>query len=382
MATDRDYYEILGVARSASEKDLKRAYQKLALKFHPDRNPDDPAAEERFKEASEAYEVLANPEKRQIYDQFGKEGLRGRGMGTHFDDVSEIFSNFGDVFSEVFGDIFGQGRRRGRRGPRPGNDLRHDIEISLDEAFAGARKELNLETPVTCAECQGTGAKAGSQPQTCSACKGAGQVRVAQGFFVLTTTCPECHGQGAVVRDPCPKCRGRGRVAEDRKVTLRIPPGVDDGVRMRVQGEGEPGDPGAPPGDLYVFLHVTPHPQFHREGRDLHALLPVTFSQAALGATLDAPSLGEPREVKVPAGSQPGDELRVRGAGMPSLNGTGPGDLIYHLKVVVPKSLSRRQRELIKELAKEESPIAEQVTEEKPGFFERLGQMLCEDGKA
>lgn len=377
MENDRDYYEILGVTKDADEKELKAAYRKCALKYHPDRNPDSDA-EEKFKEASEAYEVLSDPTKRQIYDQYGRAGLQGQGMNSGFADVSDIFSRFNDVFGDFFGSMFegmGSSRRR-RRGPRPGEDLRYDLEITLPEAARGTRRELTLNMAAPCETCSGSGAKPGTSPVACERCGGAGQVRISQGFFVLTTTCPDCQGKGVVVRERCPKCRGRGRVERERKVTLRIPPGVDDGVRMRVQGEGEPGEPGAPPGDLYVFIRVAKHERFERHGRDLHCILPVSFPQLALGAKVQAPTLDEPQEVKIPSGAQPGDVVRLRGLGVPGLNGEAAGDICYHLELVVPRRLTRRQKELIRELAKEDG---DEVQDGKPGIIERLGQLFSEE---
>ncbi|MBM4321079.1 MAG: molecular chaperone DnaJ [Deltaproteobacteria bacterium] len=377
MENERDYYEILGVSKSADDKELKKAYRKLALQYHPDRNQNDATAEEKFKEASEAYEILSNPEKRRIYDQFGRAGLQGHGMSPGFTDVADIFSHFNDIFGDFFGNVFGGTGRSGRRrrGPRPGNDLRYDLEISLSEAVHGTRRELSLSTAFACEKCGGSGARAGTSPVPCERCGGAGQVRISQGFFVLTTTCPDCQGRGMVVRERCSECRGKGKVQRERKVSLRIPPGVDDGVRMRIQGEGEPGEPGGAPGDLYVFIHVQSHDLFERHGRDLHCVLPVSFPQVALGAKLEAPTLDEPRELKIPAGSQPGEVIRLHGAGVPGLNGEPPGDICYHLKLVVPRSMTRRQKELIRELAREGG----NEIDGKPGLLERLGQLFSEE---
>ncbi len=374
METKRDYYEILGVDRSADERELKRAYRKLALKFHPDRNQDDPVAEERFKEASEAYDVLSDAERREIYDRYGHEGLQGRGMGGGFSGVDDIVSHFNDVFGDLFGSMFG-GQRRGRRGPRPGNDVRYDLEITLREAVRGTKRTLNLRTPAHCKACSGSGARAGSQPVACQRCGGGGQVRIAQGFFVLTTTCPDCRGQGKVVRDACPECSGKGRILVEREVSLNIPAGVGDGVRMRVAGEGEAGEPGAEPGDLYVFLSVQRDEQFERYGRDLHCPLDLSFPQAALGATLTAPTLDDPQEIEVAPGSQHGDEVRLKGAGVPGLNGEPTGDIVYHLQLKVPRKLNRKQRELLKELADE----AGDAVSNHVGFFERIGNLFHEE---
>ena len=374
MESRRDYYEILGVARDAQTGELKRAYRKLALKYHPDRNPDDSEAEERFKEASEAYGVLSSPEKRRVYDQFGHEGLQGHGMGGGFRDMSDIFSNLNDIFGDFFGDIFGGWPRgpRGARVRRPGNDLRYDLDLSLKEAVLGTSKELDISSQVRCKTCKGSGARPGSSPIICQRCKGQGQVRVAQGFFVLTTNCPDCGGKGSVIPDLCADCKGRGKFVEERKMTLRVPPGVDDGVRMRISGEGEPGDPGAPPGDLYVFLHVSEDEVFARDHRDLHCEVRISFVQAALGATMKAPTIDGERDLPIPPGSQPGTVLRVEGEGVSGLNGERAGDLCYHLKLVVPRRLSKRQKELLRELAKEGGD----ELDERPGFFERLGKNL------
>jgi molecular chaperone DnaJ len=376
MATEKDYYEILGVSREADDKELKQAYRKLALKYHPDRNPGDTEAEDNFKEAAEAFDVLSNAEKRQIYDQYGHAGLNGHGMGGGFHDVSDIFSHFNDIFGDFFGGMFGGGGRgRSAHGPRAGNDLRYDLELDLTEAVLGTKKELTFDTAVACETCSGSGAKPGTKPQICDKCGGVGQVRMSQGFFVLTTTCPACQGEGKRILERCTTCRGNGRVPKQRKVTLRVPPGVDDGIRMRIAGEGEPGDPNAPSGDLYVYLHVARHELFERDGRDLHCILPISFPQAALGAKLQAPTLQEPIEVQIPSGSQPGDVVRVKGSGVASLNGHERGDLCYHLRLVVPRKLSRKQRELIRELAKESG----EETLNKPGLVERIGNLFAEE---
>jgi molecular chaperone DnaJ len=348
----RDYYEVLGVDRDAGPEEVKRAYRKLALRYHPDRNAGDSEAEDKFKEAAEAYEVLRDPEKRSVYDRFGHEGLEGRGF-SGFRGFEDIFESFGDIFGEFFG--FGAGRR-GRRAHQ-GRSLRYDLRLSLEEAFWGKEEDITFTRLADCEECGGSGAAPGSEPQTCSTCRGTGQVVRSQGFFQISSTCPACHGQGTVVTDPCRECAGSGTRQVKRTLTVKIPAGVDTGSQLRLKGEGEPGEHGGPPGDLFVVIHVKDHEFFTREGEDLACQLPVSFVQAALGDTVPIPVLGEdePYELDIPAGTQPHDVIRVPGKGMPSLSLEGRrGQLYVQVLLKVPKKLSKRQRELLVEFAESE----------------------------
>jgi molecular chaperone DnaJ len=354
----RDYYEVLGVKRDADEKAIKKAYRRLALQYHPDRNPGSKEAEEKFKEISEAYEVLADAEKRRIYDQYGHEGLGRAGFqGFEGVGVDDILSHFSSIFEDFFGfggDLFGEGRRRGRRRGARGSDLRYDLTLRFEEAVFGAHKEIPVHHLATCERCGGSGAEPGSGPVTCTTCRGRGQVVHGQGGFILSTTCPRCHGTGQVIRDACRDCRGSGRVEKVDKVTVKIPPGVEGGMRLRVAGKGEAGDRGGPPGDLYVFLHVEPHDLFRREGDDIFCELPISFVQAALGATIEVPTLDGPQEIEIPRGSQPGDFVRIPGKGVPRLNGYGRGDQIVRFKVLIPTSLTPEQEQLLREFAETE----------------------------
>jgi molecular chaperone DnaJ len=341
----RDYYEVLGVARAATEQEIKSAYRKLALQFHPDRNPNNPDAEEKFKECSEAYAVLADGEMRAVYDRFGHAGLGGSG-GAGFDP-----SDLGDIFGDFFGlgEIFGGGTRKRSRTQR-GADLREDINLEFEEAVFGTETKVTVRRHESCEECRGSGAAAGKAPVTCRSCNGRGQVRYQQGFFSIARTCPTCQGTGSVITDPCAKCKGEGRVLKQRTVDAKIPAGVEDGTRIRYSGFGEGGLHGGPPGDLYVVLHVKEHPFFEREGNDLHCVIPVSFSQAALGAELSVPTLEGDHVLKVPDGTQSGTTLRIRGKGVPVLNGHGKGDLFVEVRVQTPGKLNKRQRELLQEL--------------------------------
>ena len=342
----RDYYEVLGVARGASDPEVKSAYRKLALQFHPDRNPNNPDAEEKFKEASEAYAVLADGEKRALYDRFGHAGVNGGGGvdPTVFQDFSDIF---GDFFG--FGDIFGQGSRRQSRSQR-GADLREDVTLEFEEAVFGTETKVTVRRHETCDACSGSGAAPGKAPAPCRSCAGRGQVRYQQGFFSIARTCPTCQGMGSVITDPCPKCKAQGRVLRQRTVDAKVPAGVEDGTRIRFTGQGESGLSGGPPGDLYVVLHVKEHPFFEREGNDLHCVIPVSFTQAALGAELMVPTLEGEHTLKVPEGTQSGSAFRIRGKGVPVLNARGKGDLFVEIRVQTPTKVSKQQRELLQEL--------------------------------
>ena len=342
----RDYYEVLGVARAATDQEIKSAYRKLALQFHPDRNPNNPDAEEKFKEASEAYAVLCDGEKRAAYDRFGHAGLGG---GTGFDPAS--VQDLGDLFGDFFGlgDIFGGGTRRRSRTQR-GADLREDLNLEFEDAIFGTEAKVTVRRHESCEDCKGSGAAPGKAPVTCRSCNGRGQVRYQQGFFSIARTCPACQGTGNVITDPCPKCKGEGRVLRQRTVDAKIPAGVEDGTRIRFAGSGEVGQFGGPAGDLYVVLHVKEHPFFAREGNDLHCVVPISVTQAAMGAEIGVPTLEGEHTLKVPDGTQPGTTFRIRNKGVPLLNGHGKGDLYVEVRVQIPSKLNKRQRELLQEL--------------------------------
>jgi len=365
----RDYYEVLGVTRTSTDVEIKSAYRKLAMTYHPDRNPNNPDAEERFKEITEAYAILADAEKRSLYDRFGHAGVSGTsGSATGFDPA--IFQDFGDIFGEFFGfgDLFGGGGRRRSRAQR-GADLREDLNLEFDEAVFGAEKEVEVRRHETCDTCKGSGASPGKAPVTCRSCNGRGQVRYQQGFFSIARTCPTCQGSGSVITDPCPKCKGEGRVLRERTVEAKVPAGVEDGTRIRFAGLGEAGAFGGPAGDLYVVLHVKEHPFFEREGNDLYCVVPVSFPQAAMGTEIMVPTMEGDYRLKVPEGTQSGTSFRVRGRGVPVLNGHGKGDLFVELRVQTPSKLTKRQRELLAELG-QLSPV-----ENKPQRRSLLGRV-------
>ncbi|MBI9076723.1 MAG: molecular chaperone DnaJ [Desulfatibacillum sp.] len=350
MNEKRCYYEILGVERDASSAQLKTAYRKLALQYHPDRNPGDKESEEMFKEAAEAYEVLTDPKKRGIYDQYGHEGLSGQGF-SGFSGFDDIFSSFGDIFEEFFG--FGGGRR-GRNRVVRGADLRYDMRLSFMEAAFGAEKEIDIQKPETCRECKGSGCEEGTGPAVCAHCQGSGQATARQGFFTVRTTCPHCRGQGRTIEHPCHNCHGQGIVQERKKVTVRIPAGVDNGSRLRLSGEGEAGPQGGPPGDLYVFLFVEAHEFFQRQGNDVVCQIPISFVQAALGADIKVKTLEGEADLKIKKGTQPGDIVTLNRAGIPSLRGNGRGDQIIQIMVKTPTNLSKKQEALLEEFAHQE----------------------------
>lgn len=366
----RDYYEVLGVAKDADDKAIKKAYRKLALEYHPDRNPGDKAAEEKFKELSEAYEVLADAEKRRVYDQYGHEGLtRGGFQGFEGMGVGDILGQFSSIFSDFFGaaggDPFGGGGRRGKRRTR-GADLRYDLTLKFEDAVFGAKKELQVRHAATCTTCEGAG---GTGVTKCATCRGRGQVVHGQGGFILSTVCPRCHGAGEAVKVLCKTCEGEGRVSKAETVSVKIPGGVDSGMRLRVQGKGEAGDRGGPAGDLYVFLHVEEHDLYTRDGDDLHIQVPVSFVQAALGVSLEVPTLDGPKELEIAKGTQPGAELRLKELGVPRVNGYGRGDFVVQVRVVIPQTLTRDQEKLLREFA-ETSGVP--VRGKLKGFLDKL----------
>lgn len=350
MTTKRDYYDILGIDRNAGDGDIKAAYRKKAMQFHPDRNPGDKSAEEKFKEAAEAYEVLRDSQKRSIYDQYGHQGLEGSGF-SGFGGFEDIFSSFGDIFEDFFG--FGSGRRSQTRARR-GADLRYDISLGFMEAAFGTETEITVEKLQACATCQGNGCEPGSQPEICNACGGSGQVSRSQGFFTVRTTCPTCRGAGQTIKTPCLQCHGRGQLVVKKKVQLKIPAGVDSGSRLRLNGEGEGGAFNGPPGDLYVFVHVEPHEFFKRHNTDILCSVPISFVQAALGAHIKVPTLEGENDFEIPKGTQPGDIFRLQGKGIASLKNKVRGDQIIQIDVKTPTNLNKKQVELLKEFASQE----------------------------
>ncbi len=364
MSEKRCYYEILGVSRDADTDELKSAYRRLAVKYHPDKNPGDPEAEAAFKECSEAYSVLTDPEKRAGYDRFGHNGVNGQGFGGGgFQGFDDIFSQFSDIFGEAFG-FGGSQRRRGVAGA----DLRYDLEITLEQAVFGDEVELAIPRLKPCDGCGGSGAAPGTSPEPCPTCRGRGQVYTSQGFFRMSTTCPHCRGQGRIIADPCSRCGGQGRVEERATVKVKIPGGVDQGSRLRLRGEGEAGQDGGPPGDLYVILQVKPHDLFERRGDDLVHSVSLPMSQAALGLDLDVPLIdGETATLKIPSGTQSGQLFKLKGQGAPRLRYRGRGDLIIRVAVETPTDLNARQKELLAELAEIEEQRAS-----KEGFFDRF----------
>lgn len=367
----RCYYETLGVSRAASDGELKSAFRKLAMQWHPDRNPGDKDCESKFKEINEAYDVLKDSEKRAAYDRFGHAAFEQGGMGGGHGFGADFGSTFADIFEGIFGMGGGRGRSSGRE---RGSDLRYNMEIGLDEAYTGKTAQIRIPTSVTCEACSGSGARPGTKPKTCSTCGGHGRVRHAQGFFTLERTCPSCQGRGQVIDDPCPNCSGAGRVTRDRTLTVNIPPGVEDGTRIRLAGEGEAGLRGGAPGDLYIFLTITPHPFFQRDGADLHCRVPISMVAAALGGEFEVPAIdGSQVRVKVPAGTQSGRRFRLAGKGMPVLRSKQTGDMYVQVVVETPQNLTKRQRELLMEFEKLSS---ETTQPESAGFFSRVKEFL------
>jgi molecular chaperone DnaJ len=366
--TKRDYYEVLGVARSAPPDELKKAYRRLALQHHPDRNPDDAAAEEKFKEASEAYAVLADESKRRQYDQFGHQAMGGAPAGFQGD-----FQNVGDIFNDLFGDLFGaMGGRRGGRGQR-GADLRYTHNLDLEDVLTGEEAAIEIPRMLRCEKCSGSGAKPGTQPERCGRCGGTGQAVFQQGLFRISRPCEACRGEGSVVRSPCTSCRGSGRTEGTKTLKVRVPAGVEDGMRLRVAGEGEAGLAGGSAGDLYVVMAVNPHPLFTREGPDLLVEVPVLFTQAALGAEIDVPTLEGRVKLKIPDGTQSGKTFRLRGKGVPSVNSSARGDLHVRIFVEVPSRMNAKQRALLEQFAAESGADVAPVTK---GFLDKLRDIL------
>ena len=367
----RDYYEVLGVSRGCTEVELKAAFRKLAMQHHPDRNPGDGDCEHRFKEINEAYDVLKDGDKRAAYDRFGHAAFEHGGMGGGHG----FGADFGSTFADIFEGIFGMGSVRGRSSGRErGSDLRYNMEISLDEAFIGKTAQIRIPTSVICEACSGSGAKAGTKPKPCATCSGAGKIRHAQGFFTLERTCPTCQGRGQVIDDPCKVCGGGGRVTRERTLSVNIPAGVEDGTRIRLAGEGEAGLRGGPAGDLYIFLEVTPHEFFQRDGADLHCRVPISLASAALGGEFEVPAIdGSKVRVKVPPGTQTGRRFRLTSKGMPVLRSKQTGDMYVQVAVETPQNLTKRQRELLAEFEKLSS---ETTQPESAGFFSRVKEFL------
>ena len=366
----RDYYEVLGVNRNASEAEIKKAYRRLAVKYHPDKNPGDQEAEDKFKELSEAYAVLADNQKRATYDQFGHAGFDG---SRGYSSGGFSGSPFEDIFGDIFGDIFSGGNSSRRSRGQRGDDLRYNLQVSFEEAAFGTEKSVKIPRHHPCEACNGSGARAGTSPSTCPTCNGMGQVRYQQGFFQMTRPCPDCGGSGTQIKDPCPECRGTGRVKAKRNLSLKVPAGVETGTRLKLTGEGESGINGGPAGDLYVVISVAEHPIFKREGRDVICETPISFVQAALGCELEVPTLDGKVKLKVPAGTQSGKILKLAGKGIPDLRGYRRGDQLVILRVETPTQLTSRQKELLEEFAREGG---EEVNPMGKGFFEKVKEMF------
>lgn len=372
MASKRDYYEILEVTKTASVGDIKASYRKLALRYHPDRNPGDASAENSFKEASEAYDVLSDNQKKQIYDQYGHKGLSGQGF-SGFSDVNDVFSSFGSIFEDFFGFSSGGGGRGARRARR-GADLRYDLELEFEESIFGVEKEIEFERPSNCEPCSGTGVRGGGDAKTCGTCGGHGQVQRSQGFFAVQSTCPTCGGHGKVITDPCPECKGRSYVNAKRKLNIKVPPGVDNGLRLRVSQEGEPGDKGGQNGDLYVVLHVKENDNFVRDGSDLIMKHKIGIAQAALGCQITIQTLDDTKTIEIPAGVQHGQLVTIPGLGVPSIRGVGRGDLHVEVEVVVPRKLSKEQKVLLQNFAEAYGEETQGAHQGAASFFHRLFQ--------
>lgn len=370
----RDFYEVLGVSRDADEKQLKSAFRKLAMKYHPDRNPDDAESELKFKEVNAAYEVLKNPQTRSAYDQYGHAAFE-QGMGGAQGFNGDFASSMADIFEDLFGMAGMGGRRRGGApGRERGADLRYNLNISLEEAFSGKNEEISIPTPVTCDTCSGTGAKPGTSPKVCSTCHGTGKVRATQGFFTLERPCPTCNGRGQIIEHPCEACHGSGRVMRERALSVKVPAGVEDGTRIRLAGEGEAGVRGGPAGDLYIFISIKNHQFFQRDGADLYCRVPISMATAALGGSFEVPNIdGSRSKVKVPEGTQTGKNFRLSGKGMPVLRSKAVGDMYVQVIVETPQNLTKRQRELLEEF---EEGSSKETHPESSGFFVRMKEFF------
>lgn len=369
VAGKRDYYEVLGVERDASADDIKKAYRKVAMKYHPDKNPGDKAAEEKFKEASAAYQILCDPERRAQYDRFGHAAFE---QGGGFGGFEFAGAGFEEMFGDLFGDLFGGGRR-GRSRTRRGDDLRYDLEINFEDAVFGAERKITVPRLASCADCKGSGSRNNAPRDTCGTCRGSGQLRFQQGLFSIAKTCGQCQGQGTVLKDPCRTCGGGGAVRSQQSLSVRIPAGVDTGSRLKLRGEGEAGQNGGPAGDLYVVLHVREHPLFTREGNDVLCEVPIGFTQAALGADIEVPTPHGKMKVKVPAGTQSGNIFRLKGKGVPDVRGYGQGDALVRVVVETPRKLTAKQRELLEEFAR---LSGEEVHPISKGFFDKMKEMF------
>jgi len=366
----RDYYEVLGVAKQASEAELKAAFRKLAMQHHPDRNPGDAAAEQKFKELNEAYQTLSDPQKRAAYDRFGHAAFENGGGSGGPGFGNDFASSMADIFEDLFGDVSGRGRRGRPDGRERGSDLRYDLEITLEDAHQGKTATVTVPIAVACEACDGSGAKAGTKPKTCSTCGGFGRVRAQQGFFAIERTCPSCQGRGEMIDDPCRSCGGQGRVTKDRTLSVNIPKGVEDGTRIRLSGEGESGRKGGPSGDLYIFLSVKAHRFFQRDGADLYCRVPISMVTAALGGEIEIPTLeSEQKIVAIPEGTQSGKQFRLRGKGMPVLRSRDMGDLYVQVSVETPQKLTPRQKELLREF---EAASSRETQPESASFFAKV----------
>jgi molecular chaperone DnaJ len=370
-----DYYEVLQVERTATDAELKAAYRKLAMQYHPDRNPNNPDAEEKFKACSEAYQVLSDPDKRAAYDRFGHAGVGAAGAaGNPFAGSPFAQGDMGDIFGDIFGEMFNMGSRGGRASrAQRGRDIRFDLRLEFEEAVFGIEREINIRRAEACNDCSGTGSEGGRQPETCQQCGGRGQIRTQQGFFSIARTCPVCSGTGSVVRHPCKTCHGDGRVPREHKILVKVPAGVESDTRIRYGGEGDAGKWGGPAGDLYVALEVRPHKFFERDGDDLHCVMPISFPQASLGTELEIETLHGPETLKVPEGTQSGKEFRLRGKGVPHLNAHGRGDLIIEVRVQTPSKLTKQQKELMRQLS--ESMKVDNVPQSR-GLFDKVKEMF------